>query len=396
MTGHGGGCHRRGDGARARVGPRRRAPSISTPSGRTSGCPASRSRRSSPSGSSTSRTSSRSPSDAQGSTHLQDHPGLHPGAAARAPPVRSGLPDRDPALRGSQQPGHRELLRPRARARWTSRAGSRSPLKEDFAHTSDPPNTELTGPIESSTKFCRALDRVRLDATVFDRPGLHVHSRELRSGQPGSRTSIATSTGGAHRVLQDPAQDRPARELRLRREGVHRASDRNRQSLPVLVGVRGDITSRLSSTLRVGFESRQPDRSDLAEYNGLVASGDIAYLAHRAHQLTLSLERSMQESVFQSNLWYLATWPSLLGRAFLHVQAAGHRANLRRVERLSGQGAEGRPLVGLAAGLAPRRLHRREYQIQKWLAVSADYTFTRRESNFDTLSTSRTTSSAGR
>ena len=75
--------------------------------------------------------------------------------------------------------------------------------------------------------------------------------------------------------------------------------------------MRGDITSRLSSTLRAGFESRQPDRSDLTKYNGLVASGDITYLATERTKLTLYLERSTQESVFQSNLWYLSNIAAL-------------------------------------------------------------------------------------
>ncbi len=37
------------------------------------------------------------------------------------------------------------------------------------------------------------------------------------------------------------------------------ASDRNINRYIGFVGVRGDITPRLSSTLRVGYESRQPD-----------------------------------------------------------------------------------------------------------------------------------------
>ena len=150
--------------------------------------------------------------------------------------------------------------------------------------------------------------------------------------------------------------------------------------------MRGDITSRLSSTLRAGFESRQPDRSDLTKYNGLVASGDITYLATERTKLTLYLERSTQESVFQSNLWYLSNIASLSVEHFF-------TSKLLVTGRIYG-GSNDYPDKGQKVDLSSD--WRRdwlfgasvgaEYQIQKWLAVSADYSFTRRESNFDTLS----------
>ena len=168
-----------------------------------------------------------------GLDRLQDDPGLHPGAAAGASPVRSGLPDRDPALRRLSAARTPRTTSSSRAARWISRAGSRSPSRKTSRTPMSRPNSELTGPIESTTKYRGALDRVRPDATVFDRPGLHVDSCELLAEHRCRGPRSQRAPGGPHRVLQDPAQDRPARELRLRPEGFQKRQRPQPQSLPV-------------------------------------------------------------------------------------------------------------------------------------------------------------------
>jgi hypothetical protein len=264
--------------------------------------------------------------------------------------------------------------------------GLKITLKEDFAHTNEPPNSELTGPIESTTNTVGpsieyALTRqysIGLDYTFT-----HVSFSQSTGVEDLDRNEHLVALVGFYKI--QPKTDLLA-SFAYGRKDFKNDTDRNLNRYLFLVGVRGDITSRLSSTLRAGFESRQPDRSDLTKYNGLVASGEVAYLATERTKFTLYLERSTQESIFQSNLWYLSNIASLSVEHFftskllvtgrIYGGSNDYPDKGQKVDLSSDWRRDW--LFGVSVGA--------EYQIQRWLAVSADYTFTRRESNFDTLS----------
>ena len=117
-----------------------------------------------------------------------------------------------------------------------------------------------------------------------------------------------------------------------------------------------------------------------------MANGEVTYLVTERTKLTLYVERSTQESIFQTDLWYLTNVGSL---SVEHFFSPKFLVNARIFGGSNEYPDKGQKvdnsfdwrldwLLGASVGA--------EYQIQKWLAVSADYTFTRRESNFDTLS----------
>jgi hypothetical protein len=264
--------------------------------------------------------------------------------------------------------------------------GLKVSLKEDFSKTNDPPNTELTGPIENTTNIL--TPSVEYAITRRYALGLEYSWTKVNfaedSGVTGlDRNEHLVSLTGYYRI--QPKTDLLA-GFAYGRKDFENEEFRNVNRYIGYVGVRGDITSRLSSSLRVGFESRQPVQSNLTEYNGLVANGDISYLPTERTKLTLYLERSTQESEFQSNLWYLANLVSLSVEHFftpkflvtgrVYGGSNDYPDKSQKVD-LSFDWRQDW-LVGVGFGA--------EYQIQRWLAVSADYTFTRRDSNFDTLS----------
>src|SRR5204863_5965618 len=73
-----------------------------------------------------------------------------------------------------------------------------------------------------------------------------------------------------------------------------------------IVGIQGQITSRLTSTFRIGVERREPLSSRARGYTGLIAGGDWIFTPTDRTRITLITERFLAESVFQSNPYYVA------------------------------------------------------------------------------------------
>jgi hypothetical protein len=44
-----------------------------------------------------------------------------------------------------------------------------------------------------------------------------------------------------------------------------------------MVGVRGELTAKLTSTFRIGYESRHADSRNGTDHDGPVASGDFVF-----------------------------------------------------------------------------------------------------------------------
>ena len=254
-------------------------------------------------------------------------------------------------------------------------------LKEDFARTSDPPGTELVGRIKSTTnvlspsveygfaqRYAVGLDygwtTVRFDDTV----------------QQLDRDEHAIGLTGFYRI-------QPKTDVLLNftygTKDFDQADNRDVKRYITAVGVRGDITSRLSSTFRLGYEVRDPDRGRIGAYSGVVASGDVVYRPTERTRLALIAERSVQESVFQNNLAFISNLVTLTGEHFLTPKllltgrvAGGNGDYFEKSQKVNGSFDWRTDWVyGFSLGV--------EYQIQKWLAVSADYTHSRRDSNFD-------------
>jgi hypothetical protein len=148
-----------------------------------------------------------------------------------------------------------------------------------------------------------------------------------------------------------------------------------------LVAVRGDLTPKLSSTFRIGYESRQPKTSGFKSYNGLVMGGDWIYKPTERLTLTLATDRSVQESTFGNELFYVATTATVMATqqfgpklmATLRFSAGDN--SYPGKETVNGQTkARQDTFLGWGGGIS--------YDIQRWLRVGADYVHTLRSSNF--------------
>jgi hypothetical protein len=254
-------------------------------------------------------------------------------------------------------------------------------LKEDFARTSDPPGTELTGRINSTTnvlspsveygfaqRYAIGLDYVWANVNFDD------VVREL------DRDEHTIGVTGFYRI--QPKTDLLANVSYGIKE-FDNAPDRDVNRYIGAVGVRGQLTSRLITTFRVGYEVREPDRGSIGEYRGVVLGGDFVYTPTERTRITLVAERAVQESVFGTNTIYLANLGTLAAEHFLTPKLllsgrlfGGNGEYPEKARKVNGS-FDWRTDWVWAYSLGV------EYQIQKWLGVSADYTHARRDSNFD-------------
>jgi hypothetical protein len=263
--------------------------------------------------------------------------------------------------------------------------GLRARLKDEFVLTSDPPGTELTGRIDSTTNTV-APDVEYAIVRGFAVGANYAWTRVdfQASVQALDRDEHTMGVSGFWKVA--PKTDLLA-NYSYGLKTFSSATDRDVTRHILMVGVRGDITSRLSSTFRIGYERRQTDQSGLTGYSGPVASGDWVFAPTERTRFTLLTQRSVEESVFSTNLIYVATLATLMAE-----QKFGPKLTING--RLFGGTNDYPDKAEDLAKVPGNRFHRRtdllmgfgagvEYQIQRWLGFSADYSWTERNSNFD-------------
>jgi hypothetical protein len=249
--------------------------------------------------------------------------------------------------------------------------------REDFARTSDPPGTELTGRIQSTINTVTPEaeyglgDRVAVGLNYswthvsfdtipqLDRDEQVIGATGFWKFQPKSALLANYSFGW--KEFDDSIRD-VTRHL-------------------IMAGVRGDLTSRVTSTLRVGIEDRQPSRSGLTTYLGLVASGDLVFRPTSRTTLSFIADRSVGESVFESNLFYVATIGTLavehrlLPKVTVSARVWGGTSRYPDKVTLQGQtNWREDNIFGAGASI--------EYAARRWLSLGLDYTRQQRDSNF--------------
>ena len=258
-------------------------------------------------------------------------------------------------------------------------------LKEDFARTSDPPGTELTGRIGSTTNILAPSIEygfAQRYALGFEYVWTHVDFDRGTGVESLDRDEHTFGVTGFYKI-------QPKTDILLNLgygfKDFDQASNRDAKRYFVTTGVRGELSSRLTSTFRIGYEVRDPDHGSVGEYQGFIVGGDFVWRPTERTRITLLTERSVQESIFQSNQIYIGNQVTLSAEHFLTrkllVSARLFGATndyFEKAQKTNGRFGWRYDIVG-GAGVGL------EYTIQRWLAVSADYTHTRRESNFDTF-----------
>lgn len=254
-------------------------------------------------------------------------------------------------------------------------------LREQFQRTSEPPNSELTGRIERNQNDLAAGVEYRLADRFSAGLDYTFTIVEFRDRELAilDRDEHLIGVTGFYRV-----QPKTALLLQYahRVKNFDTATERGALSNLVLAGVRGELTAKVTTLFKIGWEGREPDQSGRRDFSGLVLSGNVAWQATPRTLLTLVADRSLQESSFAENDFFEATSGTLtLAQTVtpkLTVTASGTLGlNDYPNEATVGTVTKEREdtLIRVAAGLS--------YRIQRWLAVGADYAFTNRNSNFN-------------
>jgi hypothetical protein len=259
--------------------------------------------------------------------------------------------------------------------------GLKVKLKEDFARTSDPPGTELTGRIQSTTNVLSPS--VEYGFTQRYAIGLDYVWANVRFAEVVNQLDRDEHTVGLTGFYRVQPKTDLLVNFSYGIKDFENASNRDVNRYIGAVGVRGEITPRLVSTFRVGYEVRDPDHGSIGAYQGVVVGGDFVYSPTDRTRITLVTERAVQESVFATNVAFLANLVTLSAEHFLTPKLlltgrlfGGNGDYFEKARKVNGS-FDWRNDWIYAASIGV------EYQIQKWLGVSADYTHSRRDSNFD-------------
>jgi len=177
-------------------------------------------------------------------------------------------------------------------------------FRDDVVRTTEPPNTELTGPIVSFTNTLST--RVQYSLTSRFAVGasfgwLHPEYENRQVAEDLNRNEyLVTGSVFWHFV--------PSATLGVNanysREIFTLSSDRNVSNYGMTVSVTGDVTAKVSSTLYFGFIDRVPDASFQPGYFGIRMGGGVTYRPTERTTISLQVDRTPVESTFNNTPYY--------------------------------------------------------------------------------------------
>lgn len=254
-------------------------------------------------------------------------------------------------------------------------------LKDDFTRTSDPPGTELTGRILSTTNVLNPQAEYRL-TTRFS-TGLHYSWKRVRFDDDVIANLIDRDEHliGASVFWKAVPKGDLFFSYSFGRVVFDTATDRDYIAHLVTAGLRGEITSKLSSSFYVGYTRQDPDRSSRESFTGFVLGGDWVYRPTERLTLTLSTQRARQESTFGTAVFYvtnsgtLSAQYQILPKVTLSARLGGGLNDYSSKQTADGK-TDFRHDSFLLAGAQA------DYEIQPWLRVGLEYLRVSRDSNF--------------
>jgi hypothetical protein len=255
---------------------------------------------------------------------------------------------------------------------------------DNVARTSDPPNSELTGRLLSLTNVLAPASEYRLSdrfSVGAKYSWTHVSFDDRAVGQDLDRNEHQIGGSLFWKVL--PRTDL-ALSYSYTREIFILATDRDVSNQAITVGLRGDLTAKLSSTFRIGYLRRDPDSSNQPGFSGLTMGGSWLYTPTDRTTISLNTDRSTQESTFGNVPYYITTSAALaVSHQFYSKLTASARVSAGLNDYPSKQTVDGeskfRSDTFFGYGISF------EYAIQPWITVGAEYARTGRRSNFNTF-----------
>jgi hypothetical protein len=257
-------------------------------------------------------------------------------------------------------------------------------LKDDFTRTSDPPGTELTGPILSTTNVLSPTGEYRLTPTFsvgLNSSWLHQAFDEPSIGTLIDRDEYLAGASVFWKFL--PKADLSLNYYYGWTTFTH-SSDRNYTQNSVTLALRGEITAKLSSTFRVGYTRQTADQSGQVAFSGLTTGGEWVYRPTDRTTVSLATLRTSQASTDGLNPYYVTTSATLsaqhqlMPKLSVGAQLGVGMTNYPDKDTINGK-TDWRQDTFSVAGAEIG------YDIQPWLRVGLDYLRTDRDSNFSSF-----------
>ena len=254
-------------------------------------------------------------------------------------------------------------------------------LRDDFTRTSDPPGTELTGRILSTTNVLKPEGEYRITPSFST--GLNYSWTRTRFDDRAIGTLIDRDEHliGASVFWKFVPKGDLFLNYSYGLSNFTESSDRDFTSHNITVGLRGDITSKLSSSFRIGYTREDPVHGNQTSFNGLILGGDYVYKPLERLTFTLSTQRARQESTFGTVVFYvtnsgtLSAFYQILPKVSLSARLGGGTNEYSTKQTADGKTDFRHDSFILGGAQA-------EYEIQPWLRVGLEYLRTSRDSNF--------------
>lgn len=258
-------------------------------------------------------------------------------------------------------------------------------VRDNFEKTNAPPNTELTGPVISSTNTFlpgveyRLTSRFSLGASAT---WARIDFQTADLADQLNRDEYLVGPTLYWKIL-------PKSDLGLSYQyGQKRfdtQTDRDVTRHVITVGVRGSLTAKLSSTFRAGYEIREADTATQRGYSGLSLGGDWTYHPTERTTLMLITDRSVYESTFGSSPYFVSNTATVFAeqrfgpKLTANVRVTGGTNQYPTKETVGGRTKFREDLLYGWGGAV-------YYDLQRWLRLGLDYSTTRRSSNFSDFS----------
>ena len=257
-------------------------------------------------------------------------------------------------------------------------------LKDAFTRTSDPPGTELTGPVLSNTNVLNPTGEYRLTPSFSVGPSFSWLSQRFDESSIGTlidRDEYLVGASVFWKVL-------PKTDLSLNYyygwTTFTDSSDRNYTQNSIVVALRGDITAKLSSTFRVGYTHQSADQSGQVAFSGLTTGGETVYRPTERTTISFATLRTSQASTDGRNPYYVTTSAvlsvlhQLLPKLSVGGRLGGGINDYPTKDTVNAKTDWRQDTFSIAGAQIG-------YDIQPWLRVGLDYLRTGRDSNFSSF-----------
>ncbi len=258
-------------------------------------------------------------------------------------------------------------------------------VKDDFRRTSDPPGTELTGPILSTTNVLNPTGEYRLTPSFSvgaNTSWLHQRFDDPSIGTLIDRDEYLAGASVFWKFL--PKTDLSLNYYYGWTTFTH-SSDRDYTQNSLVLALRGDLTAKLSSTFRVGYTQQSADHSGQVAFSGWTTGGETVYRPTERTTISLATLRAPQVSTDGLNNYYVTTSATLFARHQLLPKLS--------VEARLAVGINNYPSKDTINGKTDRRQDtfttagaQINYDIQPWLRAGLEYLRIGRDSNFSPFS----------